>query len=147
MIMPLFNWFQTFSFPGRPVSYSVVAKILMLNPINVYHNWSSYKLTLTKLSQWIGILCSTGHKSLSFYLDKAVSFRLLISLLVFSLSYCSHRKEMRAGHPHWKHYCEKCHVFMHVVTKAFTPLIGKKDNIVFRFAYLPWLIGFLCHCL
>lgn len=32
--MPSFNWFQTFFPSGRPVSYTVVAKTLMLNPIN-----------------------------------------------------------------------------------------------------------------
>lgn len=47
-------------------------------PIKCHCNWSSWELMLTKLSQLIGILCSSGHKSVSSYLDKVVRFRHIV---------------------------------------------------------------------
>lgn len=65
---------------GRP---NVLAKT-DAKPTAFHCNWPSYELRLTKLSHLIGILCSSGHKSLSFSLDKVVSFSLLISPVMYS---------------------------------------------------------------
>lgn len=86
IIIPSFNWFQTFSPPGRPV-FSAVAKTMDTDakPIKFHCKCWSYELMLEKLLQLIGILRSSGHKSQSFRLDKVVSCRLLFSLSCIQL--------------------------------------------------------------
>lgn len=95
-IIPLtLDWFQTF-LPYKTwllhccgQNTDTDAKV-----IKFHCNWSSYELMLARLSQLIGILCSSGHKSLLCYLGKVVGFQPLCFLVMFSFCFWEHDEEI-----------------------------------------------------
>lgn len=92
---------------------------------------------LAKLPHLIGIRCSSGHKSLSFSLDKVVSFRLLISPSCIQLLLLQPQEVNENRTPVPKHHLEneKIHVF----------IVNNKRYLSFRTVTLLRLVLFSLH--